>query len=113
LLMLLMVAPGGLGELVYGVRDRVLRALARTKGLSVPSLAETAAFQASSEMSPAESTAALDEDDAMAWDGNGLASEDDGRHARAGDRPSELSGLLSCSGIDASYGQVQVLFGVD
>lgn len=44
LLVLLMVAPGGLGELLYGARDGALRRLARLHQLSVPSLAETPAF---------------------------------------------------------------------
>src|SRR5439155_1110588 len=37
LLVILMVIPGGLGELLYAGRDRLLRLLAARKGLSVPS----------------------------------------------------------------------------
>jgi len=40
LVLLLMVAPGGLGEILFGVRDRLLRVVARRRGMSVPSLAE-------------------------------------------------------------------------
>jgi branched-chain amino acid transport system permease protein len=38
LLLVLMVFPGGLGRLVFDIRDRALRAIARRRGLVVPSL---------------------------------------------------------------------------
>jgi branched-chain amino acid transport system permease protein len=37
-LLILMIFPGGLGGLVYDTRDRLLRALARARGIVVPSL---------------------------------------------------------------------------
>ena len=39
---LLMIVPGGLGELAYAARDRLLRAVARRRNLDVPSLARDA-----------------------------------------------------------------------
>src|SRR5207253_4226098 len=91
LLLLLMVAPGGIGELVYNVRDRVLRALARAKGLSVPSLAEHPDFDAGA---------------APALGGAPAA-------AAAADRATRGTALVTCEAIDAAYGQIQVLFDVD
>ena len=38
--MVLYVLPGGLSQLVYRVRDRALKALARRRGVHVPSLLE-------------------------------------------------------------------------
>ncbi len=40
LLVLLLVVPGGLSQVAYLLRDRALRAVARRRGLSVPSLLE-------------------------------------------------------------------------
>ena len=96
LLVLLMVAPGGLGEVVFGLRDRALRALARRKALSVPSLAERPDLDAEPEPAGAGGAPAT----------IALSTPDGGRGA--GGAP-----LLSLTGIDASYGQIQVLFGVD
>ncbi|MGH9029327.1 MAG: ATP-binding cassette domain-containing protein, partial [Acidimicrobiales bacterium] len=42
LLVLLMVVPGGLGEVMFNLRDKLLVALARARGISVASLAERA-----------------------------------------------------------------------
>ncbi|MHB8438744.1 MAG: ABC transporter permease [Acidimicrobiales bacterium] len=38
LLWVLQVLPGGLGQIVYGIRDRILRVIAQRRGLIVPSL---------------------------------------------------------------------------
>lgn len=40
LLVLLMTVPGGLGDVIFSVRDWLLKAVATRRGLSVPSLAE-------------------------------------------------------------------------
>ena len=100
LLILLMVVPGGLGEVMYTVRDRLLRIIAGRRGLSVPSLAEHPVFE--------------------------VASEDEGTAVEIGtaeigtaEPPPEITTevptgplIVSCEDVDASYGQIQVLFGV-
>jgi ABC-type branched-subunit amino acid transport system ATPase component/ABC-type branched-subunit amino acid transport system permease subunit len=93
-LVLLMFIPGGLGELMYNVRDRVLRLIAARRGLSVPSLAEHPVFE---DASTAEGAAEI---------------------GAAGPPPEITEELptgpliVSCDDVDASYGQIQVLFGV-
>lgn len=84
LLVLLMFIPGGLGDLLFRLRDAVLRVLARRQDLSVPGLSEL--FEAK--------PAALD------------------AGAQEGATPGG-TGLLSVKGVTASYGRVPVLFGVD
>jgi ABC-type branched-subunit amino acid transport system ATPase component/ABC-type branched-subunit amino acid transport system permease subunit len=91
LLFLLMVVPGGLGEVLYGARDWLLRRLARSRGLDVPGFTSAAAASGS----------------------------DDG--SRSGDRPvpgrpitrsreGSAGAVLACDGIDTGYGKMQVLF---
>jgi ABC-type branched-subunit amino acid transport system ATPase component/ABC-type branched-subunit amino acid transport system permease subunit len=86
LLVLLMVVPGGLGEVVFGVRDRVLRWVAARRGLSVPSLAETPDLEPHAELTPENRARAR-------FSGDGSA--------------------ISLHNVDASYGHVQVLYEVD
>jgi len=95
LLVVLMFFPAGLGEVAfYNLRDRLLRYVARRRGISVPSLAEHPAFED--------------------------ASEDEGAaEIGTAEPPPEIieeipTGplIVSCEDIDASYGQIQVLFGV-
>src|SRR4051794_13307321 len=96
LLVLLMVVPGGLGEVMYSLRDRLLRLLAGRRGLSVPSLAEHPVFE-----------------DASKDEGAGAAEI--GTAAPPPEITEELPTgplIVSCEDIDASYGQIQVLFGV-
>jgi ABC-type branched-subunit amino acid transport system ATPase component/ABC-type branched-subunit amino acid transport system permease subunit len=83
LVLLLMVAPGGLGEIVFSTRDWLLRRVARRRGLSVPSVAEIV------EEAPAATEFAGDE--VVTADGS----------------------LIRCEQINASYGQIQVLFDVN
>ncbi|MBV8981941.1 MAG: ATP-binding cassette domain-containing protein, partial [Acidimicrobiia bacterium] len=92
---LLMVWPGGLGEVMYSIRDRLLRLIAARHRMSVPSLAEHPVFED--------------------------ASKQDGTAAEIGTAtpPPEIVEerpggplIVSCDDIDASYGQIQVLFGV-
>ena len=92
-LLLLLVAPGGLASMVYGLRDRLLRAVARRRGLMVPSLV------------------------ADGGHGHGVRAQRHRRHRRAhriataapADGPAPL---LVCDGLDVAYDSVQVLFGV-
>lgn len=97
LLLLLMVAPGGIGHLVYTVRDRVLRWVAVRRDLAIPSLTERP-DAAGSGPELRESAGPLD-------------SRLDGSRA---DAPGSGSpGFVSLRNVDTGYGSVQVLFGVD
>ena len=101
LLVLLMFVPGGLGEVTYNIRDRLLRLLAARKGLSVPSLAEHPVFEDASE---AKGAAEI-----------GTAVEIGTAAPPAEITEEELPAgplVISCEDVDASYGQIQVLFGV-
>ncbi|HXA41946.1 MAG TPA: ATP-binding cassette domain-containing protein [Candidatus Solibacter sp.] len=87
-LFILNFAPGGLAEVGYGIRDAVLRRVARRRGILVPSLV-------------------ADRD-----------SERPATAARTPVPPktpvrSAADGLLVCRGVDVEYDHVQVLFGVD
>jgi ABC-type branched-subunit amino acid transport system ATPase component/ABC-type branched-subunit amino acid transport system permease subunit len=84
LVILLMIAPGGLGEIVFAIRDWLLRRVARRRGLSVPSLAESFDEAAAVRLEPV-----VDDSDAPAND------------------------LVVCRSVNASYGQIQVLYDVD
>ncbi|HVA42281.1 MAG TPA: ATP-binding cassette domain-containing protein [Acidimicrobiales bacterium] len=109
ILLVVLILPGGLAAVLYWFRDRGLRLIAARRGLSVPSLAERAAF-AEEDPPPAPST-----------DGVGATNESvrgqAARHVSAG--PSAGPGadpdgaVLVMRDVDAAYGQVQVLFGVD
>ncbi len=91
LLFLLMFVPGGLGELLFTLRDRILRTIVRSKGLQVPGLTTRGA----------------------AGGENSLLEHPESLVAAAKvDGPPQAS-TFSCEGIDAGYGTVQVLFGVD
>ncbi|MHB1923471.1 MAG: ABC transporter permease subunit [Acidimicrobiales bacterium] len=87
ILLVVLILPGGLAAVVYWFRDRGLRLIAARRGLSVPSLAEQAVFT---------------EDERPPRPGLGPApgAEADGA-------------VLVLRDVDAAYGQVQVLFGVD
>jgi ABC-type branched-subunit amino acid transport system ATPase component len=103
LLLLLMVIPGGLGEVVFSLTDRFLRYVARRHNLSVPSLAELADELEPAKPVGAEAAAALAIlDDEVDRPANGLSASE----------PIERV-LAACEGIDAGYGGIQVLFAVD
>jgi ABC-type branched-subunit amino acid transport system ATPase component/ABC-type branched-subunit amino acid transport system permease subunit len=150
ILLVVQLFPSGLADVVYRGRDALLRALARRRGLSVPSLAERAAFATATGL-----PGRTEGDVGTAWgDGDGsrpgaapgvldtaelpaaavlpagpAPPAAAGRSAdRAASRPAltvpaaggrrdgparDGPPLLSVSGLDASYGQVQVLFGVE
>lgn len=86
---LLRLLPGGLGELLYRLRDLLLRRYARRQGLSVPAL--------------------FDQPDGPVADGRLVPSQ-----AAAVARAARLAGepLLRLENVEASYGPLQVLFGV-
>ena len=87
LLFLLLVLPGGLGEGVQWVRDRVLRVVARRRGLE-------------------------DELDQGAPDLL-RGDEEEPKGPVVVESPADDDALLHCRGVEVSYGSVQVLFGVD
>jgi ABC-type branched-subunit amino acid transport system ATPase component len=90
-LLLLLVAPGGLASAVYGVRDRLLRQVARRRGLMVPSLV------------------------ADGGDGRGRVHRHRRRRRRPAPAASDSGGaapLLVCEELEVAYDSVQVLFGV-
>ena len=88
IMVVVLVFPGGLADLGYRLRDRLLRAVARRHDLSVPSLAEKPEFEPELEAAAQNATAPVQ------------LEADDG-------------GLLRLGHVDASYGTVPVLFGVD
>lgn len=116
LLVLLMVVPGGLGEILYSLRDWLVRRLAATRGVDAAALRHRG-----------DETVAGDA--AGTEPGVGLEPARGGRTTRRRQAPrsspegptgpwggaagSAAPALLACEGIDASYGQVRVLFGVD
>ncbi|GAC1586321.1 MAG: hypothetical protein NVS3B21_00350 [Acidimicrobiales bacterium] len=91
LLVLLMVLPGGIGEILFSLRDRALRRLAVARGLDLPAFG----------------TAALSAHSPAATSGRSPA---DAAHDIAIPGPGVL---VRCEGIDAGYGPIQILFDVD
>lgn len=99
LLLLLMAIPGGLGEVLYRLRDRFVAALARARQIDSPG------FVASFELPDAlvDQPASVD-----------LVGAE-GESVRTGTADNGHGGddaLLSWDALDARYGQVQILFGV-
>jgi ABC-type branched-subunit amino acid transport system ATPase component/ABC-type branched-subunit amino acid transport system permease subunit len=84
LLFVLLVLPAGLASVVFGIRDRLLKLVARRRGIDLTVAADGAV--------------------------SGEPSTDAGARA-AGDQAS--GALLRCEGVEVSYGPMQVLFGVD
>jgi ABC-type branched-subunit amino acid transport system ATPase component/ABC-type branched-subunit amino acid transport system permease subunit len=88
LLVVLMFVPGGLTQLIYGLRDWLLRIVARRRGIVVPSL--------------------------LADEADDPQADADERARRAvAAVPPGLDDILTVRGLDVAYGQTQVLFGVD
>ena len=105
-LVLLNFLPGGLGDALYGVRDRWLRKVAARHDLVVPSLLADRRV----EVAPVEA----EQDVALE-----LAAGEEPQLAEARvpqPRPPfvpSADAVLVCEGIDVAYDSVQVLFGVD
>ncbi len=121
LIVVLWLLPGGLGSVLYRVRDKWLAAVARRRHLVVPSLI------ADSGDAPTLLTGKEKPAVAMSTNGHGTSRRGPKFLRRLPSRPApdvdfftypdlRLSGgkpnLLSLRSIDVSYGQVQVLFGV-
>ena len=84
LLVVLLVVPGGLIGVAFNARDRILGVLARRRGIEVAS---------PDQVMPQQST---DPGDPVPEGG-----------------PAAAGSVLAAEGLDVSYGQLQVLFGVD
>src|SRR5690606_30526550 len=97
LLAILLVMPGGLVQAFERVRDAVVRRIARRRGLVDHEVVET--VEAAVEPGP----------------GMALRRAAPGARLVRGGLPRERPGthLLTCEGLEASYGSLQVLFGVD
>ncbi len=87
MLLVLMLVPGGLGQLLEMGRDVLLRIVARRRGLDVPTIARRSST--ATEIDPPPLTAV------------------------PSDAASVSTPLLSCTAVEASYGPVQILFGID
>jgi ABC-type branched-subunit amino acid transport system ATPase component/ABC-type branched-subunit amino acid transport system permease subunit len=88
MLIVLMLVPGGLGQLLEMGRDILLRAVARRHGLDVPTIARHSTPEAAKTCG-----ASLNVVPTLTQ--------------------TERQPLLSCVGVEASYGPVQILFGID
>jgi ABC-type branched-subunit amino acid transport system ATPase component/ABC-type branched-subunit amino acid transport system permease subunit len=95
LVVLLLVVPGGLGQIVFDARDRLLARLARRKGIESSARWEAARFAPDADAPGA---------------GPDAPTPPEGVAVGA---PPVGEPMLACSGVGASYGPVQVLFGVD
>jgi ABC-type branched-subunit amino acid transport system ATPase component/ABC-type branched-subunit amino acid transport system permease subunit len=85
LLWILLFVPGGLGSVVFGVRDRLLKRVAKRHGIDLTASADHAVSEPVAEGAPSHAAAVA----------------------------AQSSALLRCTGVEVSYGQMQVLFGVD
>ena len=92
-LLILLVFPQGLGAVVYNLRDRILRTIARAKGIVVPSLLADVRVEEIADELPE-----LGETEHVAHETRSRPSDDP---------------LLLVRGLELSYGKTQVLFGVD
>ena len=116
LLLLLMLLPGGLGELLYRCRDGLLRMVARRRGLIVPSLLADVAADSNAEV-PLPLRAAVPDASAPAPappvpGGRRWRRSERGAPALTPDQ-ARAQGLLVVRGLEVAYDHVQVLFGVD
>jgi ABC-type branched-subunit amino acid transport system ATPase component/ABC-type branched-subunit amino acid transport system permease subunit len=134
LLLILLFLPGGLGEGVQTLRDRLLKLVAVRRNILVPSLVADKRVELV-EHAPEESSLlehALSEDEDGDGDGNGpslpvlvpvpdIRDEDtapvavvtNGHAGADDDLTSARPIVLSCDKVEVSYGPVQILFGVD
>jgi ABC-type branched-subunit amino acid transport system ATPase component/ABC-type branched-subunit amino acid transport system permease subunit len=98
LLLVLWLLPGGFGSLLVGARNAFLRAVARRRGLSVPSLVTDRSAPATSTRAPTPSPGLL------------AASTTGGTTPLPSRSRTEPAGLLSFRDVDLTYGHVQVVF---
>ena len=139
LVWMLQAMPGGIGDALFRLRDRLLRVVAARRHIEVPSLVADRLLP-QTDHAPREdallATALTDDADEAAVS-EGVRAEVEGRGGEAptaevpvvagSGAPSPLPGhaasgngdghgrrpVLACKGVEVSYGPVQVLFGVD
>jgi ABC-type branched-subunit amino acid transport system ATPase component/ABC-type branched-subunit amino acid transport system permease subunit len=92
MLLVLMVVPGGLGQILQMGRDMLLRAVARRRGLDVPTLSRHAAPPLNG-----------------SEDGTAPFSVVPSTNVTS----SAPAPILACANVEASYGRVQILFGIN
>ncbi|MDE3087705.1 MAG: ATP-binding cassette domain-containing protein, partial [Acidobacteriota bacterium] len=140
LVWMLQVMPGGMGHALFQLRDRLLRVVAARRHIEVPSLVAdrrqpatdhapreeallaTALTEEAHEPGVAEAVLARVEgrgaesptDEVPAVAGSGAPPRPPLGHAAMGNGDGQgRRPVLSCRGVEISYGPVQVLFGVD
>lgn len=118
LLAIVMVVPGGLGHAWEQARDRFAHAIARRRaGMAV------SRFEPADE-SPLPPDDPFHPDPGIGWDagghsggpeGPGPSGPENGRHRQGayGNSWVRQAPLLTCEGVESSYGAFQVLFGID
>lgn len=108
LLVFILLVPGGIGSVIFGIRDRLLRMVAARHGIDVPSLrGQRAEWDGAAERSPGGAVAEGGPEGAQP--GDGLLDIDELT------KPIFVGGgaALAVQGVSACYGHVQVLFSVD
>ncbi|MFN8104806.1 MAG: ATP-binding cassette domain-containing protein [Acidimicrobiia bacterium] len=117
LLVVLLVLPGGLGSLVISLRDRCLRIVARRRGMVVAGLVapRVASERVRAPAGPPQ-VARPDSDRPVPWrqaPANGQVAAGLTTEPVPVVEAERGAPLLDCHAVDASYGALQVLFGVD
>lgn len=102
-LVLLLVFPGGLGNVALRVRQILLRMIASRAGIEVPTLTADRAGTAPRGIATTKPSSDIDVTERVVVDLTGTEPSLSVRPAP----------LLRCENVDVSYGSVQVLFGVD
>ncbi|HEV7762771.1 MAG TPA: ATP-binding cassette domain-containing protein, partial [Acidimicrobiales bacterium] len=106
-IVVLLLFPGGLASMVFGVRDRLLRVYARSRGLDVPGYSRSSS-ELEAPLDGAPGAAGDDEADVVAPPERVVAPSLAVAAAAA-----EGEVLLDARGVEVGYGGVRVLFGVD
>jgi ABC-type branched-subunit amino acid transport system ATPase component/ABC-type branched-subunit amino acid transport system permease subunit len=97
LLVLLLIIPGGIGEIIGRIRDRLLVAVARERAIAVPALDRKASRPTEGQKNEVVTSARRAPVGAEAW---------------APPSPEEAA-FLAAEGVGTCYGSVQVLFGAN
>jgi ABC-type branched-subunit amino acid transport system ATPase component/ABC-type branched-subunit amino acid transport system permease subunit len=120
LLWILSALPGGIGEALVRVRDRLLRVVAERRHLVVPNLVADRAVTLTDHAPHEEAllAAALSDPAAAKEAAASVVAQaeevvDSAARAGHGIDPAGPPPLLRCREVEVSYGSVQVLFGVD